>query len=419
MAALNRNGVGFFARNRWWIIAIAIALAVVLFAAFNSINGGVIPVRAGRVMRANIRSVISTNGKIEPINNFEAHAPVATSVKRVLVKEGDHVKRGQLLLQLDDADARTNAAKAVAELKGAQADINAVQTGGTREEVLTTDAQLVKARADRDNAQRTLAALQRLQKNGAASMGEVKEAEAQFNTAQANVNLLEQKLRDRYSKPEVAHVQAQKSEAEAAYEAATDILKKSNVTAPFDGVVYSVPVRAGNYVNAGDLLLQEADLSQVRVRAFVDEPDVGRLAPGQRVEVTWDALPGRLWQGQLLTIPATVRLLGSRNVGEITTNLNNSDFKLLPNTNVTVQIITGEHNNVLVIPREALRTDDSVPYVYRIEGDELRRQAVKTSIVNLTQAEVTQGLSANQQVALASLNSTKALRDGESVKVVQ
>src|SRR5512142_2476442 len=152
MAALNKNGAGFFARNRWWIVAIAIALAVVLFAAFNSMNGGVVPVRAARVSRSNIRSAISTNGKIEPIDHFEAHAPVATTVKRVLVKEGDHVKRGQLLLQLDDADARTNAAKAIAELKGAQADINAVHSGGTREEVLTADAQLVKARADRDNA---------------------------------------------------------------------------------------------------------------------------------------------------------------------------------------------------------------------------------------------------------------------------
>ena len=418
MAALNKIGAGFFARNRWWIIAIAIALAVVLFAAFNSMNGGVVPVRAARVTRSNIRSVISTNGKIEPINNFEAHAPVATTVKRVLVKEGDHVKRGQLLLQLDDADARTNAAKAIAELKGAQADINAVQTGGTREEVLTTDAQLVKAKADRDNAERNLQALERLQKNGAASIGEVKEAEAQFNTAQANLNLLQQKQRDRYSKPEVAHVEAQKGEAQAAYNAATQILNKSNVKAPFDGVVYAVPVRAGNYVNAGDLLLQEADLSQVRVRAFVDEPDVGRLAPGQRIEVGWDALPGRLWQGQLLGVPATVRLLGSRNVGEITANLNNSDFRLLPNTNVTVQIITAEHNGVLVIPREALRMDDSVPYVYRIEDDELRRQPVKTAIVNLTHAEVIQGLTDKQLVALGSLN-TKSLRDNEPVKAVQ
>jgi HlyD family secretion protein len=156
----------------------------------------------------------------------------------------------------------------------------------------------------------------------------------------------------------------------------------------------------------------------VRVRAFVDEPDVGRLAPGERIEVGWDALAGRLWRGQLLSVPATVRLLGSRNVGEITATLNNSDFKLLPNTNVTVQIITAEHNNVLVVPREALRMDDSVPYVFRIEDNELRRQPVKTAIVNLTHAEVIQGLADKQLVALGSLN-TKPLRDNQPVKAVQ
>lgn len=417
MAALNKDGSGFFARNRWWIVAIATVVAVVLFAAFNSMSSGIVPVRAGYVARGNIRSAISTNGKVEPLSNFEAHAPVATTVRRVLVKEGDHVKRGQLLLQLDDADARTNAAKARAQLTGAQADINAVQSGGTREEVLTTDAQLVKARADRDNALRNLEALQRLQKNGAASTGEVKEAEAQSNTAQANVNLLEQKLKSRYSKPEVAHVEAQKSEAQAAFNAASEILAKSNVRAPVDGVVYSLAVRAGNYVNPGDLLLQLADLSKVRVRAFVDEPDVGRLSVGQRIYVSWDALPGRGWQGKLLNVPASVKLLGSRNVGEITTELDNSDYRLLPNVNLTVQIITAEHNGVLTIPREALRTEDGASYVYRIADDQLRRQPVKTGITNLTQVEIAQGLSQKDLVALGSLNA-KPLRDKQPVKVV-
>ncbi|PYX83966.1 MAG: efflux transporter periplasmic adaptor subunit, partial [Acidobacteria bacterium] len=144
----------------------------------------------------------------------------------------------------------------------------------------------------------------------------MKDAEAQLQTAQANVNLLEQKLKDRYSKPEVAKVEAQKSGAQAAYQAAQEILSKSNIRAPFDGVVYSMPVRAGTYVNAGDLLLQEADLRTVRVRAYVDEPDVGRLVPQQVVEVTWDALPGRVWRGSLVSIPASVKLYGTRNVGE-------------------------------------------------------------------------------------------------------
>lgn len=121
------------------------------------------------VIRGPIRSVVSTNGKIEPIQNFEAHAPIATTVKRLYVKEGDHVHKGQLLLQLDDADIRSQAARAQAQVKAAQANQVALKTGGTQEEVLTTGAQLIKARSDRDVAQRNLDALRRLQQQGAAS----------------------------------------------------------------------------------------------------------------------------------------------------------------------------------------------------------------------------------------------------------
>jgi HlyD family secretion protein len=414
---LRREDSSFFARNRWWIIAGAIALAVVLLAAFNSIRGDVISVRAARVVSGKIRSVISTNGKIEPVRHFEAHSPAATTVKRILVKEGQQVKRGQLLLLLDDADARSAAARALAQVRGAQADIHAVTHGGTREEVLTTDAQLVKARADRDNAKRNLEALQRLQKDGAASMGEVRAAEAAYQTAEATMNLLEQKLRARYSKPEVEKVEAQHNEAQAAYSAAQDILSKSNIRAPFDGIVYALPVQQGNYVSPGQLLVQEADLSRVRLRAFVDEPDVGRLAHGQKVEVKWDGLPGRIWRSTLPAVPSTIEVYGTRNVGEITTELDNSDFKLLPNTNVTVEVITVEHDNAVIAPREAVRMDAAKPYVFRIENNELQRREVQTAVSNLTQVEVTGGLSANDLVALGAVTN-KPMHDGQPVKVV-
>jgi len=374
-------------------------------------------VRATTVQRGSIRSLISTNGKVEPIQNFEAHAPISTTVKRLLVKEGDHVRKGQLLVQLDDADVRSQAARAQAQLKAAQADVHAVEKGGTQEEVLTLDAQLVKARANQDTAQRNVDALRRLQQRGAASAGEVKQAEDNLQRAQADLTLLQQKQKDRYSQPEVARVEAQKSEAQAAYDAATDALAKCNVHAPFDGIVYSLPVKQGAFVQAGDLLLQAADLSKVLVRAFVDEPDVGRLAAGEKVEITWDAVPGRVWNGTVSTIPSVVKLHGTRNVGEATCVVDNHDFKLLPNVNVSVTVIAAAHDDVLTLAREAVRMDDSKPYVYQVTGDELRRKEVGVSLQNLTQVEITSGLPEGAVVALSSVNS-KPLRDGAAVKVV-
>ena len=276
----------------------------------------------------------------------------------------------------------------------------------------------MKSRNERDTAQRNLEALKRLQQQGAASPGEVKQAEDQLAAAEADLKLVQQKQKERYSQPEIARVEAQKAEAQSAYAAAENILSQLNIRAPFDGVVYSLPVHQGAYVNAGDLVLQEADLSKVLVRAYVDEPDVGRLARGQRIDLTWDAVPGRTWQGSVSTIPSTVKLLGTRNVGETTCIVDNQDFKLLPNINVGVTIVTAEHQNALTVPRESVRLDDGKTFVYQIVNNELQRRDIQTSISNLTQVEIASGVTDKALLALASTNS-KPLREGAAVRVVR
>lgn len=374
-------------------------------------------VRAVTVQRGPIRSQISTNGKVEPVQNFESHAPIATTVKRLLVKEGDHVRKGQLLLELDNDDIRAQAARAQAQIKAAQANLAATKNSGTQEEILTLNAQLAKTRAARDTAQRNLDALKRLQQQGAASDGEVRQAETTLQSVQADLNLLQQKQKDRYSQPEVASTEAQAAQAQAAYESAQDALGKSNVRAPFDGIVYSLPVKLGAFVQAGDMLLQVADLSHVLVRAFVDEPDVGRLQLGQRVEVTWDAVPGRIWTGAVNSVPSTVKRSGNRNVGETTCLIDNQDLRLLPNINVGVTIVVAEHNNVLTLQRDALHIDDSKAYVFRIVDNRLKRQAIEFSLQNLTRVEITSGLSEGDAVAMPA-EETKPLADGAPVRVV-
>jgi HlyD family secretion protein len=403
--------------RRWiWYAIATVAVIVILYSYLHQTP---LRVRVTTVQRGAIRSVVSTNGKIEPIQNFnfEAHAPIATTVKRLLVREGDHVHKGQLLLQLDDADIRSQAAKAQAQVKTAQADQSVLHNEGTQEEVLTLESQLTKARATRDLAQRDLDAFRHLQQQGAASAGEVLSAEEKLQTAQADLTLLEQKKKDRYSRPEAAKVEAQAAGAQAAYEAAEDALGKSSVRAPFDGVVYSLPVKQGAFVQAGDLLLQVADLSHVLVRAFVDEPDIGRLQVGQRVDITWDAIPGRTWTGSVTTVPVAVKPRNNRNVGEATCILDNPDFRLLPNNNVGVTILVAEHENVLSVQRDALHTDDTKPFVFEVIDGRLKQQPVEIALQNLTRVEIASGLSEGAKVAL-SAEESKPLVDHASVKVV-
>lgn len=393
------------------------AAGILVLAAFVSLRSARIPVRAERAVRETISNSISTNGKIEPLQNFEAHAPVATTVRKLYVHEGDSVKRGQLLLQLEDSDIRAQAARAVAQLKSAQADLTAVRTGGTHEEVLTNQAALVKARTERDAADRNLSAMQNLQQRGAASPAEVQEADNRLKRAQAEVSLLEQKQKGRYSRPEVSKAQAQAAEGKATFDAAQTLLHGANVRAERDGVVYFLPVREGQYVNPGDLLIQVADLSTVQLRAFVDEPEIARLAKGQKVAVNWDALPGRTWEGTLTRVPTTVTVRGTRTVGELTCEVANPDLKLLPNVNVSVVVSTARHENALTIPREAIRDEAGKRYVFEIVDGELKRREVETSVSNLTRIEITRGLKEEAQVALSS-DSVENLREGMPVRVV-
>ena len=399
------------------VVGIVIA-AVIVFSGWMKFRTTVVSVRAEKVVRQDIASVISTNGKIEPVRNFEAHAPAPATVRRVLASEGDHVRAGQLLLQLDDAEARSLAAKALAQLRAAEADLHAVQAGGTHEELLTIRAEQTKAQIERDDARRNLESVQRRQRNGAASPAEVVAAQERLNKAEADLQLLQAKLTGRFSSPEIAKVAASADQARAAYAAAQDLLKNSNIRAPFAGTVYQIPVKPGSYVNGGELLVQVANLEKVQVRAFVDEPEIGRLAKGQKVELKWDATPGRLWTGALSRVPTVVTMVGTRTVGEITCEIDNSDSKLLPNVNVNVSILTARHPGALTVSRESVHDLEGKRYVYKIVEEKIQAQEVQTGISSLTRVEITSGISEGAQIALGAMNS-QPLRSGTEVRVVE
>jgi HlyD family secretion protein len=405
--------------RRSGLVPAAVILAVVvLVGAFSSMRQSELPVRVTKVQRQPISATISTNGKIEPVRNFEAHAPSATSVSKVYVKEGDAVKLGQLLLQLDDADARAGAARALAQVRAAEADLKNIQSGGTREEVITNQAELTRARSELAAAQRNLEAVRKLQQTGASSPAELRDAEARLRSAQTQVSLLEQKTTNRFSGSELERAKAALEQARAAYAAAQEVLSKFNIRSTISGNVYSLPVKQGAFVNPGDLLAQVADLRHLMVRAFVDEPDLGRVAQGQPVKITWDALPGRSWQGSVTQVPSTVAVRGSRTVGEVTSQIDNSDRKLLPNTNVSVVITTAQHDNALTVPREAVHQDDGKRYVFVIADDKLKRQDIETAISSLTSIEIAGGVQEGTTIALGSPTGAM-LREGTRVRVHQ
>jgi len=161
-----------------------------------------------------------------------------------------------------------------------------------------------------------------------------------------------------------------------------------------------LPVHAGDYVKVGDTLAEMADLSHVRVRAFVDEPDLGLLEPSQSVAVTWDAKPGRTWTGQTEQVPKQVVPRGVRSVGEVLCSIDNNQMELLPNTNVQVEIRVRERRNALVVPRGTVREDSKGRrYVWVFRDGRVHRRDVTLGIANASNYEVLSGLAEGDSLA--------------------
>ncbi len=410
--ANGNNGTQSGTGRRWAVIAGILVLLIVVAVLIQMFRPVRIRVTTTRPSRTDITSFISTNGKVEPVQNFEARAPIPTNVRRIYVKEGEKVKKGQLLIQLDDADARMQLTKAIAQLRAAQSGSTDVQIQDT---TLTSD--LNKAIAERQDAQRNLDAVQKLFERGAASQAEVDAAKSRLSRANADVTVLQQKTSDKSTETRTASAQAAIANAKAAMDSASQVVSELSVRAPIDGTVYAIPTRQGFFVNTGDLVIQVADLSDMQVRAYVDEPEIGRLALGQAVKITWDALPGRTWNGTVRTLPSTVFNRGTRVIGEVLCNIANSDHVLLPFVNVGVTIVTSAKQNALVVPREAIHAEDGRNYIYVVKDQHLQRREVQLGVANLTTVEILNGISDGDLIAVNSVSPTP-LRDGVWVKLV-
>jgi HlyD family secretion protein len=230
--------------------------------------------------------------------------------------------------------------------------------------------------------------------------------------------LLEKKKSGRYDSTDVAHAKATLEDAQAGYSAAQEVVNQANVKAPFAGTVYSIPVSKTEYVQQGDKLLQMADLTKMQVRAYFDEPEIGKIGVGMPIVIRWDALPDQEWHGHVERVPSTIIRSGTRNVGQVLISIDDADGKLLPNTNVTVTVTTSDISNALNVPRDALHTEQGKSYVYRVINEKLVRTPVTVNALNLTQVQITSGLKEGETVALGTTNG-QPVSEGVAVKIVR
>ena len=389
--------------RRWLWLGIAVVL-VVVFLSVRAMTRAHLPVRVARAERQVLSSTVSTNGRVEPLQDYEVHSPTATTVKAVYAKQGDRVPAGKLLIELEALEARARVATAESGVKTAESIMDAILQNGTLEQRQASQADITRSKLDTEQAQRNLDALTKLQASGAASASEVAGARQQLDSAQANLRAAETSSQRRYSPAEIERARAAVADAQANAAAARQVLAQTTIRAPIAGTIYMLDAHPTAFVEQGKLLLQIANLDHERIRAYFDEPEIGRLAVGQPIEIKWDAKPGQVWRGHIVSVPITVITYGTRTVGEVLIAIDGDDTGLLPETNVTVTVTTSSDSNVLSIPREALYSENGKPYVYKVEGDGLKRTPVTTGTINLTQVAITSGLQEGDVVATGTTN---------------
>jgi HlyD family secretion protein len=373
--------------------------------------------------RENLISSISSNGKVEPIAPYVMRAQLDTFVEKVHVAEGQQVRRGQLLLELNVKDAAARLAEARSKLLRAQDDLRAAQAGGRADEAARVVGDLAKAQAERDRLQRNHEALERLVAQQAATKEELATNELALTKAQAECTRLtaakQEFTRGVRLDADRAALQVEQLQSEVAE--LGDKVLGGRLTAPAEGTLYSLPVKTGDFVKVGDLLAELADLHKVRVRAFIDEPELGALQPDEAVKISWDALPSRSWLGKTEVIPKQVVARGSRSVGELLCAVDNNKLELMPNINVNVRINSKERLNVLAVPRGAVQGNGGRRFVFVVRDNQLgvktnlEKREIRVGIADATSYEVVSGLQEGEMVALPG---DTDLRDGMAVSIV-
>jgi HlyD family secretion protein len=370
-----------------------------------------------KVKRETLISTLPTNGKVEPLEWEAVRVDTPGLIDTVSVQEGQSVSKGAPIARLKAAGLESELTAAQARLAQARAELANIERGGKSTDLAEIESSLARARFDREAAQREYAALQRLAEKQAATPNDVQAARGKLRQAELDIEALERRRAALVSQPEKTVAEARLKEAGAAVELAQRRIEQTVIRSPLAGVVYNLSVRPGTYLAEGDLVANVGRLDKLRVRVYVDEPELGRVAVGEPVTITWDGLPGTTWNGAVEKMPTSVVPLGTRQVGEVLCTIDNPGRELVPGTNVNAEVRSNVVPSTLTIPKEAVRreTGSAGVAVWLLKGNTVIWQKVKLGAASVTRVQVTGGLAEGDSVALPT---ERPLRAGEPIEPV-
>src|SRR6202521_2462041 len=440
---------------------IVVLLAIIVGFTVHQSSKNVVTVQTGKVQRQDLATVVSASGEIKPKNYVNVGANAFGKITCLYVKEGDRVKKGQLLAQLENVQSSADVNANEASLQAAETDALAADAN-----LKTAQADLLRAQADYERNKMDWERAQSLFKDGLIAKSDFDSRRNAWATADAG--LVQAQARVAQAKAQKDSADRHVAQARANLTRVTDVLQKTTYEAPFDGVVTNLPVREGESVvigiqNApGSTLMTIADMSIITAEVKVDETDIVNVRLGQPAEVTIDAIPKKIFHGTVSEIGdnAIVRSSGVSTSQQATASEEAKDFKVVvnlqdapmdlrPGLSTTAKITTATRNNALALPIQALtlrskaqieqqnnppgsvhaaapvpkeaaskgKKEDDVQGVFVIRNKKAVFVPVSTGITGTTDIEVLDGLKEGDEVITGSYKVLLTLRPGSSVKI--
>src|SRR5580693_273898 len=440
---------------------VVVLLAIIVGITVSQSGKNVATVQTGKVQRQDLATVVSASGEIKPKTYVNVGANAYGKITHLYVKEGDLVKKGQLLAQIDNVQSAADLNANQAAVQGAETDAIAADAG-----LKTAQADTVRAQADYDRNKLDWDRAQNLYKDGLISKSDFDSRKNAWSTADAGLTQAQARVAQANAQNDSAdkHV----AQAKANLTRVTDVLQKTTYTAPYDGVITNLPVREGESVvigiqNAlGSTLMTIADMSIITAEVKVDETDIMNVHLGQPSEVTIDAIPKKIFHGMVSEIGdnAIVRSSGVSTSQSTTASEEAKDFKVVvtltdppqdlrPGLSTTAKITTATRSNALAIPIQALtmrtrdqieqqnnppgsvhaaapapkevaskgKKEDGVQGVFVIRNKKAVFVPVTTGITGTTDIEVLDGLKEGDEIITGSYKILRSLRPGSSVKI--
>ena len=436
-------------------------LGIVVAVTVKLAHKGVVEVQTGKVARLDLASTVTASGEIKPKTYANVGANAFGKIVKLYVKEGDHVKKGQLLAQLENVQPESDVQASRASLDASQKDYIAAQAA-----LNTNRADLQRAKADLEQKSLDYKRAQELFKAALIPKSDYESRKAAYETSAAGLD--QAKARVAQAAAQLESAKGHINQNAASLRRASDALSKTTYLAPFDGVITNLPVREGETVvvgiqnSPGSTLMTVADMGIITAEVQVDETDIVNVKLGQPAEVSIDAIPKKKFKGVVSQIGdnASLRSTGVSTAQTTGSSQEAKDFKVIitledppanlrPGLSATAKVTTATRQNAVSIPIQALtirqRSDleqkqkgkdksavqaaaptspeekakakEEIQGVFIIRNGKAEFVPVETGITGTTDIEVTKGLKEGDEIVTGSYKVLRSLRNGASVKI--